>query len=70
VLRHDNEVDVVRHQAIAPHRQPVPFAVFEERVEVNVAVAPVEKNIAAIIATLRHMMRHTDRHNPGLSGHR
>jgi hypothetical protein len=30
----------------------------------------VEKNIAAIIATLRHMMRHTDRHNPGLSGHR
>jgi len=56
-LRHDHQMDVVRHQTVGPHRQAVPVRVPLQRPQVRPPVAIDLEHVRPAVAPLRHMVR-------------
>ena len=55
--RIENEMHVIRHQAIAVHPATQLLLPLDERVEVEDAIRVVRKDNAAIVSFLDHVMR-------------
>ena len=68
-LRHDDQVDVVGHEAIADQRESLDLAVGPEEVEVDQAVGIGFEDELAGIAALRDMMGRVGGENTGKTSH-
>ena len=69
VLRHGDQVDVVRHQAVAEDVEGVIARLAAERLEVEEPIGVGAKNGYAVVAALGDVMRYANRHHPRLAGH-
>ena len=69
VLRHGDQVDVVRHQAVAEDVEGVIACLAAERVEVEEPIGVGAEDGDAVVAALGDVMRCADRDNPRLAGH-
>ena len=63
-----NQMNVIRHQAVAKQRDAVALRAFAESFEIETPVVVEQEDVLAIVAPLRDVMRHT-RHHPGHTGH-
>ena len=68
-LGYHDQVNVIRHQAVCRHRQPVFDGALLEVGEIRVSVAVHKENVLPVIAALGNMMRRPRHHNPRLSSH-
>ena len=64
-----NQMNVIRHQAVAKQRDAVALRAFAESFEIETLVVVEQEDVLAIVASLRDVMRHTRRHHPGHTGH-
>ena len=64
-----NQMNVIRHQAVAKQRDAVALRAFAESFEIETPVVVEQEHGLAIVAPLRDVMRHTRRHHPGHPGH-
>src|SRR5882757_7377118 len=67
--RHQDEVDVVRHQAPGPHLDPGGAAILGEHVAIKRIVAVAEEGPRTAVATLGDMVRMTGGDDAGEAGH-
>jgi hypothetical protein len=68
-LRHDNQVDVIRHPAPA---EQIGLARTQMQSQEVLVAAPVfvgQEDILAIVAAVGDVMRHAGRHHPRWAGH-
>ena len=64
-----NQMNVIRHQAVAKQRDAVALRAFAESFEIETPVVVEQEDVLAIVAPLRDVMRHTRRHHPGHPSH-
>ncbi len=69
LARYDDQMDVVRHQAICQDFDGLPFCVGTQQREVGVPVRVAEEYRAAAIAPLGHVMRDPGDDNARNAGH-
>ena len=67
--RRGDQVDVIGHQAIAVHSQPVPLPLFLKQTEVRDSVVVHEEHVLAVVAPLRDVVRQARNDDPGNSRH-
>ncbi len=65
VPRHQDQVHVVRHQAIGPDRHPV----LGQELDIGALVPVVEEGLEPPVAPLGHVMRDAGNHDAGETGH-
>jgi len=68
-LGNGDQMDVVRHQAVAEQAHAGAGGVGAQQSAVAVAVVNVEGGLLAVVAPLREMVRFAHRHHPRESGH-
>ena len=68
-IGHQDEMDVVGHQAIRPHRDAGLAATLGQQIAVKRIVAILEENLLPPVATLGDMMRQTGHDDAGEAGH-
>jgi hypothetical protein len=69
VLRHENQMYVIWHQAICPDLHAQPAGILGEQTAINLLIAGFEKDRPAPVAALRHMMRQSWNDDAGKAGH-
>ena len=62
---HDDQVDVIRHQAVSPNRQVFFHTVFPEKVKVQKVVSILEENLLARMTALRDVEGNAFRNDTG-----
>ena len=67
--RRGDDVDVVRHQAVAQHLEAEPLGVFAKQFEVDTAIVVDEENILAVIPSLHDVVRLTGDDNSSDARH-
>jgi hypothetical protein len=67
--RHQNEVNMVGHEAIGPHRDAGLGGAFGKQVAIQRIVAVLEEDLLPPIATLRDMAGMVGHDNAGETGH-
>jgi len=69
LVRDDDQMDVIGHQAIGENAQPGLFTVGLETVQIRLAVGVGEEDALVVDAALSDMMRHTYGHGARETGH-
>lgn len=67
--RDEHEMDVIRHEAIGEHRDPVTHRVFAHAIEIGQMVGAREEHPRAPVATLRDVVRKRRENDARNSGH-
>ncbi len=67
--RHQDQVDVVRHQAPGPHLDRGGAAIFGEQIAIKRIVEIAKEGTRAAVAALGHVMRMTGDDDTGEAGH-
>jgi len=70
VLGHCHQMHMVWHQAIGPDLNPFLPAPHGHQSQVCLIVRRAEEDCLPSVATLHHMMRHSDRNDSGYPGHK
>jgi len=65
----DDQVNMVRHQAIPLDLQREPCRRFPEVLDKHLPVRVHEEDIQAVVPTLRHVVGHAGNHDSGISRH-
>ncbi|MGA7711212.1 MAG: hypothetical protein WCA81_04870 [Rhizomicrobium sp.] len=63
VRRHQNEMNMIGHQAVCPHRRACRPATLGKKRFVEGVVVFAKKDLLAPVAPLRHLMRHASRND-------
>ena len=69
VGRRQDEMDVVKHQAIGAAIDGVPLELRGHKIEIDLFVARLEEDAFATIATLCYMVRNAENNHAGEAGH-
>src|ERR1700733_8969957 len=69
ILRHENQVNVVGHEAIRPDLDGSFRRLIGEEIAIDLLIALLEKNGLAPVAPLRDVMRKAGNHNSGTPRH-
>ena len=67
--RHHDHVDVVGHQAIAPHLRAAPLGCLRQKIAVECIVSLLEKRLRPPIAALGHVVGDAGEDNTGKASH-
>ena len=62
-MRRRNHVDVVRHEAIRLHANPMVESVLPKQVEIKPPVGVAKKHLLAIVAAMADVMRQAGNHD-------
>jgi len=65
----DDQVHVIRHQAVTQQREAVQYAIVPEELEVSAAVRVIGQNYLPGIPPLRNMMGNVSNDDAGQSSH-
>ena len=65
-----DQVDVIRHQAIAQQREAVKLGVLPQQLKVGDAIGIADENDLSSISSLGDMMRNVDDYDAGQSSHK
>ena len=65
----NNEVHVVRHQAVGPHRHACPRRLLRQQVAIHFLIARFEEDRLAAVAALSHVVGKTGDDDASLAGH-
>ena len=69
IRRHNDKMNMVGHQAIAPYLRPGPLRRIGQEVAVQGIVAILEKSLFPPVAALRHMIGETGYNQSGKPSH-
>jgi hypothetical protein len=68
-IGNEDQMDVVGHQALAPHRHAMFSAFHGQEIAIKLVIGVAEENRLAAIAALRDMMRQSGNDEAGDAGH-
>jgi len=66
---HDDQMDVVRHEAVAQDLHLVPERVRSQQIEVKEAILVLKEDVLAVVAPLGDVVRDARRNHASLSWH-
>ena len=66
-LRHGDEVNVIRHQAISPNRQTLPLTVVSEQVQIQDVVSILKEDLLPSVPALCNVIGNAFQNDAGYS---